>query len=164
MTIRKFNYFLLSIILGLLILVIIVPNNDTSPMAGKISFMLDNYLLGDVGFISLNRPFMSKVVAHYIALSIPVLGIAMHFANLIDFKKKTPIPSLILMFSLSIIGFYYSYFPNYLLVIPQRGIFNISPDSISAYLIIIIATLLVCSMTIPYIIFYFRKIVSKNNE
>lgn len=164
MTTRQFNYLSSVIILGLLILVIIVPNNETSPITGKISFLLDNYLLGNVGFISLNRPFMSKVVAHYIALSIPVLGIAMYFANLVDFKQKTPISSLILMFSLSIIGFYYSYFSNYLLVIPQRGIFNISPDSIYAYLITVLATLLVCSMMIPYIIFYFRKILSKNNE
>lgn len=67
MTIRQFNSLSSVIILGLLMLVIIVPNNETSQITGRISFLLDNYLLGDVGFISLNRPFMSKVFGVIIA-------------------------------------------------------------------------------------------------
>ncbi|HDL5700065.1 TPA: hypothetical protein PXE99_001894 [Mannheimia haemolytica] len=161
MSIKKFNYLLLVIISGLLLLVIIIPNDSDTEITKNISSFLDNYLFGDIGLVSLGRPFMSKVVANYIALSIPTLGVAMYFVRLIDFKQKIPLWAVIILIFLCGLGFYFSYFSNNLLIVPQRLNLKLAPDSIYYYLLAICSILLLCSMSVPYMIFYFKKWLSK---
>lgn len=155
------NHFLSLSIIILLLLIILVPNQASSEITSNISLLMDRYLFGDIGLISLDRPFMSKIIANYIGLIIPVLGLVMFFSKYIEFEKGISFLTLVALIIIWVIGLYFTYIYHGLLIIPQKLHLTLSQDSLYVYFVIQFVFLFYVPLSIPYFLHYSNLVIRK---
>lgn len=158
------NHFLSISIIILLLLIILVPNQENSEITYNISLLIDRYLFGDIGLISLDRPFMSKVITNYIGLLIPILGIVMFLSKYVEFEKGTPLLTLAVLIITWIVGFYFTYLYHGVLVIPEKSYLTLPQDSLYVYFIIQFLFLFYVPLSIPYFLHYSKIAIRKLKE
>lgn len=155
------SYFLSLSIIILLLLIMFVPNQANSEITNNISLLIDRYLFGDIGLISLNRPFMSKVIANYIGLIIPILGLIMFLSKSVEFEKGTPFFTLFVLIITWIVGFYFTYLYHGVLVITQKSYLTLAQDSLYIYFIVQFIFLFYIPLSIPYFLHYSKIAIKK---
>ncbi|MGX3021748.1 hypothetical protein [Ursidibacter sp. B-7004-1] len=124
-----------------------------------ISSFIDSYLLGNIGLISDNRPFLSKVIGNYVALNSIFLGIVLYVFKVIPYKNnQEPSPCyLVGMAFIILICFYFTFFSNIIFKAPQKSYINISPDSLIMYGLVVIACFFISTIGISMILYFLGK-------
>ncbi|MGX2949745.1 hypothetical protein ACWIUA_02390 [Ursidibacter sp. B-7004-1] len=124
-----------------------------------ISSFIDNYLLGNIGLSSDNRPFMSKIIGNYVALNSILLGIVLYFFKVIPHKNNQESPPCYLlgMAFIILICFYFTFFSNVIFKVPQKSYINILPDSLIMYGLVVIACFFMSTIGISMILYFLGK-------
>ncbi|QIM62430.1 hypothetical protein A1D29_03450 [Pasteurellaceae bacterium Orientalotternb1] len=140
-------------------IILLCPDYATTTFQKDISSFLDSYLFGDIGLVSDNRPFMSKIAGNYVAIVSIAQGILLYWSGSISSENTREISPCSFLGQIIIVstGFYFTFFSNVILKVPPKSYINISPDSLFIYGISLIACLGISSMGISAILYLLRK-------
>ncbi|MGX2975432.1 hypothetical protein ACWIUH_10815 [Ursidibacter arcticus] len=150
------NYIHIFIIICIIFL---CPDYAETNFHKDISSFIDNYLFGNIGLISDNRPFMSHIVGNYVAIASIVQGILLYWSNSIssEYIQKISPCSFLVQLAIFSISFYFTFFSNIILKVPPKPYINISPDSLFVYGISVVTCLGISSFGISAILYFLGK-------
>lgn len=153
------NYSIYIHIFIIICIILLCPNYTETVFQENISSFIDSYLFGNIGLVSDNRPFMSKIVANYVALASIVQGILLYWSGSISSEYIQKISPCLFLGQLIIIfiSFYFTFFSNFILKVPSKPYIKISTDSLFVYGISAITCLGLSSLGISAILFFLGK-------
>lgn len=149
------NYLLNINLAIIIVLILTIPNVAITEFQINISQFIDNYLFGDIGLVSLDRPFMSKVIANYIILSSVLCGILWSFINF--FEGEFSFWGVLILLVGFIIALYWSVLSNHILIPPEKPYMRLAKNSLVFYGICVAGCFCFLSIGITTIIFLLRK-------
>ncbi|MGX2956919.1 hypothetical protein ACWIYZ_07485 [Ursidibacter arcticus] len=141
-------------------IILLCPDYTETNFHKDISSFIDNYLFGNIGLISDNRPFMSKIAGNYVAIAAIVQGILLYWSGSISSEYIQKIsPCLFLgQFIIVSTSFYFTFFSNVIFKVPPKPYIKISPDSLFIYGVSLVTCLGVSSLGISVILYFLGKI------
>lgn len=149
------NYLININLAIIIVLILTIPNVAITEFQINISQFIDNYLFGDIGLVSLDRPFMSKVIANYIILSSVLCGILWSFINF--FEREFSFWGVLILLVGFIIALYWSVLSNHILMPPEKPYMRLAKNSLVFYGICVAGCFCFLSIGITTIIFLLRK-------
>lgn len=149
------NHLLNINIVIITVLILTIPNVATTEFQINTSQFIDTYLFGDIGLVSLDRPFMSKVIANYIIVSSVLCGILCSFVNF--FEGEFSFRGVLVLLVCFIIALYWSVLSNHIVIPPEKPYMRIAKNSLFFYGICVAACFGFLSIGITTIICLLRK-------
>ncbi|KAE9537739.1 hypothetical protein A1D25_02555 [Ursidibacter arcticus] len=149
------NYLININLAIIIVLILTVPNVAITEFQINISQFIDDYLFGDIGLVSLDRHFMSKVIANYIIISAVLSGVLCSFINF--FEGEFSFGGVIILLVCFIIALYWSVLSNHIVIPPEKPYIRIAKNSLVFYGICVAGCFCFLSIGITTIISLLRK-------